>query len=68
MIVATFLGGPRDGDRIALADATFGYVVPVSGWHVIDEAPWATFNFACVEMMPELTENGWVLRWKEPSD
>ncbi len=67
MVMATVLGGPMDGSVWALQDdsAVHAVKVPVMRppqFPFPDE--WVRYDV--VTMTPELTANGWVLRWHEP--
>lgn len=72
-IIATFLGGPRCGDSVALSDhrQSLNVAVPREDWYrylpeVESEDITASPTYTQVTMLPELTANGWVLRWREP--
>ena len=73
MIECEFIGGPRDGERVALPDNR-PIRVAVARQDLSRYLPYVESTelttsptFYMVEMYPELTANGWVLRWKEPT-
>ena len=68
MIVATFVGGPRDGEQVALEDARAPLYValPVELGPAPHPDTMPQVAYREVMLQPELTRDGWVLRWKEP--
>lgn len=66
-IVAVIYGGPRDGEVIALPDIR-PIRIPIldEPRFVSQPTPTAAINVRYIEIMPVLTNHGWILPWREP--
>lgn len=68
MIVAQFVGGPRDGDEIALKDVgplRIPLMPAFSGLLCEDTLLTEYPTIRYIELRPQLTANGWRLYWTE---
>jgi len=66
-ITARFLGGPRDGEGVELADlGPHTVVMPRPTRDVSSDQDHEPMPFDIVTLVPVLTRDGWVLPWHEP--
>lgn len=65
MIVATFVGGPKDGDEIALKDARPLRIPIRPAFSCIEPDITQHPSIRYIELKPQLTANGWRLYWTE---
>ena len=66
MVEVTILGGPRDGEVIAMPDHAIAYRIPITRWTgTLTEldADSTEPTFDVFEMRPERVLGRWVLRW-----
>jgi hypothetical protein len=66
MIVATYYGGPKDGEIVALE--SHGPVLhaihrPPTASFLNESDPLTTPSFDTITIQPRLTRRGWILEW-----